>query len=98
MNLVSHTALLYCLVTGGTCYYIYFILFCTFYYPFLEIRAALAYLGKVRAATRAALYPVLQVHARSFHASVIRRTMTWTTGSLTAYVIIPTRAYTHTGG
>ena len=44
-------------------------------------------------------YPVLQVHAGSFHVSVIPTTLTWITGSLTcvhdhSYVCV----YIHTGG
>ena len=42
----------------------------------------LPYPGKATAAARAALPRVLQVHARSFHVSIIHRTLTWTTGSL----------------
>ena len=43
-------------------------------------------------------YPVLQVHAGTFHVFVIHQTLTWTTGSLTCVIIIPMRVYTHGSG
>ena len=59
------------------------------------------YLGKAAAAARAAL--VLQVHAGSFPVSVIHRTLTWTTGSVScvrdhSYVCVNTRGLGHTDG
>ena len=37
------------------------------------------------------------VHAGSFRVSINHRTLTWTTGSLSAYVIILVHVYTHRG-
>ena len=53
-------------------------------------------LGQAAAAARAALPSPLQVHAGSFRISIIHRTPTWTTGSLTcvrvhSYVCVYTR-------
>ena len=42
-------------------------------------------------------YPVLQVYAGSFHVSVIHRTLTWTTGSLTGVRAHSYAMHIHTG-
>ena len=48
--------------------------------PFAEFGPP--YLGKATAAAEQ-YYPARQVHAGSFHFSIIQQTLTWTTGSLT---------------
>ena len=53
----------------------------TLYNPFREIRAALP--GWRLPQPQEQRYSFLQVYARSFSVSVIHRTLTWTTGSLT---------------
>ena len=59
---------------------LFYFIFLTLYYPFREIRAATpGYLQQPQEQR----YPVLQVHDGSFRVSVIHRTETWTTGSLT---------------
>ena len=55
-------------------------IFYTLYYLFREFGRP--YPGKATAAARAAL-PSPTSHAESFRISVIHRTLTWTTGSLT---------------
>ena len=64
--------------------FIYFMLY-TLIIPFGKFGPL--YLGKkTTQQLQEQRYPVLQVHAGSFRVSVIHRTLTWTTGSVTSCV------------
>ena len=79
-------------------FYLFFILTFLYplYYPFLEMWVTCLCKGYSSRESRTSC-PVLQVHSGSFCVSVIHRTRTWTTGSLTVHTWSFACVRIHTG-